>query len=129
MKTFLLVIVSGLIGVFLSDFLIGMSYRLTGTRDKRCVADNVCVGDKEVRVLLGLFTHDHIGGMDAIFCGKPGRDEDNDFIFLPDLVAGKICEKSRYTYHFRNSTTVTRVEVDEGVIVKISQGPLHQLDF
>ncbi len=110
------------LGVVSSDVIISSGRMVVGDVEIECIDGDYCVGDSESRLLHALFLTDTIGGLDAILC-------DGKYIHLPDLTRGEVCEVDSYILVFRNSTALTMIHIDSGIVSEIVRGPLHTLDL
>jgi hypothetical protein len=128
-----LMVVSFVLGVFSSSNVLGFGRLLQGSVSVRCVESRACVGDT-VDVFLSSYDEDK-GGLSGVFCTAteseqgPRRIIENGYFFLPEVVGGRTCPSANYFLEFRNPSTRTLVSVENGIVAKIEQGPLHIIDF
>ena len=115
------------IGIFAAKPLNSFSQIFKSERPRDCVTKEICVGANK-NVLFGLYELDTIGGLASIFCGKPYDKGNIDYIFLNDLLKGIKCERPQYSLDFRTDMTRTKITIENDIIIKITQGPIHTLD-
>lgn len=85
-----------------------------------CVENGACVG-QSTDEFLRLYDRDR-GGLTGILCN-------DDWMYLEEIVRGNICPAASYLLEFRNPSASTVVTVDDGLVSKITIGPLHNIDF
>lgn len=124
----LLALIAFIIGIFAVEPLNIIYQIFRSEAATNCVSKRICVGEKS-SVIFGLYEIDSIGGLTSIFCGKPYDKGNIEYIFLSGILDGVTCERPRYSLLFSTGTTRTKVTIKENVIIKITQGPLHTLDF
>ncbi|MGE0187015.1 MAG: hypothetical protein AB7Q23_14600 [Hyphomonadaceae bacterium] len=121
------------LGVASSSNVQGLWRLLQGDVSVRCLEYRACVGDT-VGGFLVSYDADG-GGLSGVFCTatgsepEPRRARENNAFLLPQIVAGRTCPSADYLLEFRNPSTRTLVPVENGVVAKIDQGPLHTIDF
>lgn len=98
----------------------------------RCVENHVCVGDTVDAFLMHY--DDDKGGLTGIFCELTEADREAqrmaEYFFLQDIVQGQTsCQSANYFLEFRNPSTRTLVSIENGIVSKVEQGPLHIIDF
>jgi hypothetical protein len=128
-----LIVVSFALGVVSSSNVLGFGRLLQGGVSVRCVEARACVGDT-VDAFLSRYDEDR-GGLTGVFCTAtesedgPRRISEDGYFFLPEVVKGRTCPSANYFLEFRNPVTRTLVSVENGIVAKIEQGPLHIIDF
>tara|TARA_R110002072_G_scaffold224297_1_gene381333 strand:- start:62 stop:442 length:381 start_codon:yes stop_codon:yes gene_type:complete len=126
MRSILALIVGVVLGIWVADPVIGFSRSMLGEQVVRCAADRFCVGDEMHAVSFDFRVTDRLGGLDLIVCRQDGEIE---YHFLNDILAGQFCAADSYSLEFRNTTTRTLVQIENGTISRITRGPLHTFDL
>lgn len=123
MRTILVALIMFSIGIISSDAITNIARQFSGDQSLHCASERQCVGSEFKPLFLDT---DKIGGLSEIACGKSGAVK---WVGLQEILQGELCLDEDYTWWFRTNTTVTKIQVREGKIVAIFQGPLHTIDL
>ncbi len=120
-----LVIVGALaVAAWASGQILAATYLVTGERKVRCIDRQLCVGDPWPSSADKIDGDDH--GLTGLFCYR--TSETGDWLSLADIAAGRLCQSARYDIELRNRSFRTVIEVRDGRVASIANGPLHVID-